>query len=289
MKKLLIILSLVLLCACSGSNMYSYPENGNEVLFKGPKNVSYTKNDLYKVLKLTSDSEITNNILHNIALTYDEINLEDIEKEAQEFVDTYVEMGYESYIISYYGSLEAYKNSYIESLIIHELSHIYVEENFDVLLSEYSPVKMQVASFSDLEHAQACLNDVNNGSTFDMAAVNNNSLTTAESQIYTDKDTTLAYEVKQYVNTANGVGVSDIITHTDVTTAADGSSSESNTYYVVNLQSRNVEEFKDEFIHIVGEQTQTETIQNYFFGQHEVKFYDQDLYELMSKTYEVFK
>jgi len=289
MKKLLIVLSLVLLCACSSAGNYSYPQNKDEVLFKGPNNVSYTKNELYKSLKLTSQSAITSNILKNIALSYDEINMEDLEKEAQDFVDEYIEMGYESYIISYYGSLENYKKSYIESLLIHELSHIYAENNFDSLVNENKPVKMQMASFSTVEEAQKCIDDFNNGSTFDMAAVNNNSLTTAESQVYSDTDTSIAFEVKQYLNETDTLGISSIITHSDVTTAADGSTSENNTYYVLNVESRNVEDFKEDFIHLMGEKTTTETLQNYFFEKHDIKFYDQDLYELMSSAFEVLK
>ena len=64
---------------------------------------------------------------------------------------------------------------------------------------------------------------------------------------------------------------------------------ENNTYYVLNVESRNVEDFKDDFIELMATNTTTETIQNYFFTKHKVEFFDQDLYEIMSKVNEVFK
>ena len=289
MKKLLIVLSLLLLCACSSGANYSYPENSDEVLFKGPDNITYTKNELYKTLKFIAQDAITEDILKNIALSYDSVNMEDIEKEAQEFVDMYLELGYESYIVSYYGSLDAYKESYIESLLISKLANIYVEENYDTVLANNKPVKMQVASFSTIEQAEKCIEDFNNGSTFDMAAVNNESITTAESAVYSDSDDSLVYEVKDYINSTDTLGLSSIITHTEASTTVDGASSENNTYYVLNVESRNVEDFKDDFIELMATNTTTETIQNYFFTKHKVEFFDQDLYEIMSKVNEVFK
>ena len=40
---------------------------------------------------------------------------------------------------------------------------------------------------------------------------------------------------------------------------------------------------------VVASTLDAENVAKYFFGKHEVEFYDQDLYELMSKEYEEFK
>ena len=96
MKKLLVLLfSLLLLVSCSG-NSYSSLSDGDAVLFTGPNNTSYTKNDLYKSLKVSSQDAIVSDILKNIALSYD-VDMETIEADAQTYLDEYTQNGYESY------------------------------------------------------------------------------------------------------------------------------------------------------------------------------------------------
>ena len=61
MKKILIIaFALLMLAGCSDASHYSYLSDGDEVLFTGP-NTTYTKNDLYKSLKLSATEEFGNN------------------------------------------------------------------------------------------------------------------------------------------------------------------------------------------------------------------------------------
>ena len=76
-KGLTIILTALLLSACSSKNIYSYLSNGDDPIFTGP-NVTYTYNDLYKSLKVSSGDEIENQILLSIADTY-EIDREELE------------------------------------------------------------------------------------------------------------------------------------------------------------------------------------------------------------------
>ena len=175
MKKILCILFVLLLAAgCSSKNHYSYVSEGDEVLISGPNKYSYTKNDLYASLKKASEGAITNEILTRIARNIEGIDLDSIYADAGNLIETYVSMGYESYIVASYGSLEAYRQSYISSLILSELSKQYARENYDTLVADKKPVKMQIATFENLEDAEKCIEDVKNGSTFDMAAVNNN-------------------------------------------------------------------------------------------------------------------
>jgi hypothetical protein len=122
-----------------------------------------------------------------------------------------------------------------------------------------------------------------------MAAANNNSINTPSTSVYSDSDQTLVYEVKDYLNTTDKNGLSTIIVNTSTSTDADGNTVESNTYYVLNIESRNPEDFKDEYIELKAAETETDTVRNHFMSTHEIKFYDQDLYELMSSTYEVLK
>ena len=287
MKKIITVLFvLALLCGCSGNDHYSYPENGNDVLFSGPNNVSYTKNDLYKSLKIANGEAIADDILDNIAMQIEGIDIDAMYEEADSIIETYQTLGYESYIISSYGSIDAYRKTYVSSLLLSELSKEYVKENFDTLTADKKPVQMQIASFANIEDAQQCIDDANNGSTFDMAAANNNAASAPTSNVYTDDDASLVYEVKEYLNSTDTIGISPIITYTTSVQDAEGNYSDSNTYYVLNVQSRNVEDFKDEFIELLSANTSSDTVKQYFLSTHQIEFFDQDLYEFMAKTYE---
>ncbi|MBQ2657425.1 MAG: hypothetical protein IJF87_02505 [Erysipelotrichaceae bacterium] len=286
-KGFTVILIALLLSACSSKNIYSYLSNGDDPIFTGP-NVTYTYNDLYKSLKVSSGEEIENQILLSIADTYD-IDREELENQAQETIDLYVSLGYEEYLTSYYGTLDAYKEMYVSSLILNELAKIYVEENYETLKEGDLPVKMQLASFDTQEDAQKCIDDFNSGSTFDMAAINNNSLNSPQSAVYVDSDSSLVYEIKEYLNSTDTTGVSSIITTTSMSKDDDGNDVESHTYYVLNVESRNADEFKEDYISLAASNASLETINKYFFTSHELKFYDQDIYELMSGNYEELK
>lgn len=289
MKKIVtLVLSLMLLCACS-SGGYSDVSNGDEILYKGPNQVSFTKSDLYKKMKNSSADTISSMILKSIAAHYDTIDFEELEKQAQEEIDFYKSIGYEPYIIQSYGTLDAYKDLYVSSMTVIELSKIYIEENFETMANENKPIKMQLASFSTEEDALKCIDDFNNGSTFDMAAVNNNSANAPQSTVYIDSDLSLDYEVKEYLNDTDGTGISTVIPHSTGTTNSDGTVTEDMTYYVLNVESRNAEEFHDEFVETMALSLETDTVVEHFFEKHEIKFFDQDLYELMSKEYEVLK
>ena len=289
MKKIILVLFVLLLTAgCSADSHLSKVSEGDTVLFKGP-NKTFTKQDLYKQLKVTDSGAITTDIMDKICLSSKEVDMTQIEADADELINTYKELGYESYIISSYGSLEAYKQSYISTLLFSELSKLYVEQNYETIIGDDKPVKMAIASFEKEEEAQKCIEDVNNGSTFDMAAANNNSINTPSTSVYSDSDQTLVYEVKDYLNSTDKNGLSTIIVNTSTSTDADGNTVESNTYYVLNIESRNPEDFKDEYIELKAAETETDTVRNHFMSTHEIKFYDQDLYELMSSTYEVLK
>lgn len=289
MKKIIVLLFVLLLMAgCSADSHLSKVSEGETVLFKGP-NKTFTKQDFYKQLKVTDSGAITTDIMNKIALASADIDMDKINADADELINTYKEMGYEDYIIASYGSMEAYKDSYISTLLFSELSKLYVKDNYDTIIGDDKPVKMAIASFDSEEEALKCIEDVNNGSTFDMAAANNNSINTPSTSVYSDSDQSLVYEVKEYLNSTDKTGLSTVIVNIATSTDADGNQTEKKTYYVLNIESRNADEFKDEYIELKAAETEAETVRNHFMSSHEIKFYDQDLYELMSSTYEVLK
>ena len=70
------------------------------------------------------------------------------------------------------------------------------------------------------------IDEFNNGATFDMAALNNNSQEAAMERVYTDTDSSLVFEVKEYLNNTDTLGVSSIITSTSTTTDTQGNSTD---------------------------------------------------------------
>ena len=290
MKKIIVVLfALLLLAGCSNKNHYSYLSDGDDLIFKGPNDVTYTKNDLYKSLKVSNEDAITSDILDKIATKIEGVDLEALEAEADELIETYQSLGYESYIVASYGSVDAYRKAYISTLLMNELAKEYVRLNYDSMLEEKKPVKMQVAIFANEEDAQKCIDDVNSGSTFDMAAVNNNAESAPISSVYTDDDTSLVLEVKEYLNSTDNTGLSTIIVNTKTATDTDGNSVETKTYYVLNIESRNPDDFKDDLIQLLASGLDSSTVKSYFLATHEIEFFDQDIYELMTTAYEVLK
>ena len=287
MKKILITLfTLLILVGCTAQKGYSQLSNGTDVLFKTPDG-EYTKNDLYKSLKVNSEQAIENDILNKIATKLN-VDLADVEKEADDMIEMYKELGYESAIYAYYGSIESFKQMYMTSGVLKKLSEIYIEDNFDKLVEEDKPVKMQMVHFEDEESANNFVNDVNSGSTFETAAINAGYDTECPLSVYLDSDE-LPIELKSYLNTTTENGLSSIITVTNTTSDSEGNPSTNSTYYVLNISSRDVNEFIDDYKATKLESVDAIAVKEYMFSTHDIKFYDQDIYEIMKTQYEVLQ
>ena len=283
MKKVITLLfALLLLVGCS-SKGYSKLSDGSEVIFTGPNNESFTKNDLYESLKISSVDAVENDILDKIAES-EELDLTDVEAEADELVKMYQQLGYETYIIQYYGSIEAFKKYYISSGILTLLTNLYVEENYEIFKADDKPVKMKMANFETEEIANKVIEEVNNGSTFEMACANNGYTNEVSEAIYLDSDSDLDYNIKEYLNSTDTTGLSTVI---------EGSASNTNEdlhiYYVLDITDRDVDNFKDEYITEKVADCDSDDVKNYMFNKHDIEFYDQDIYELMKSEYEVFE
>ena len=283
MKKVITLLfALLLLVGCS-SKGYSKLSDGSEVIFTGPNNESFTKNDLYESLKISSVDAVENDILDKIAES-EELDLTDVEAEADELVEMYQQLGYETYIIQYYGSIEAFKKYYMSSGILTLLTNLYVEENYEIFKADDKPVKMKMANFETEEIANKVIEEVNNGSTFEMACANNGYTNEVSEAIYLDSDSDLDYNIKEYLNSTDTTGLSTVI---------EGSASNTNEdlhiYYVLDITDRDVDNFKDEYITEKVADCDSDDVKNYMFNKHDIEFYDQDIYELMKSEYEVFE
>lgn len=273
MKKLITLLLVLLLCGCSTSETIKV-SNPNEVVVESGS-VKYTKQDVFELMKNSQYAEIENSIFLQIAENYD-IDLEEINESVEEYINMYISIGYQSYIEYYYGSIENYRTYMVNQTIVSELGKVYVEDHFDEMVKEHKPIQLQLVEFEERESAEALLADIANGSSFDMAAVKAGA-DQPQSYIYLDTDD-IDIEIKDFLNSSDEIGLSTII---------EVNSEDHVEYAVVNVLSRDVEEFKNEYLNVAATAIEEAKVKQYLLSKHEVKIHDQGLYDYMSKNYEV--
>ncbi len=163
-----------------------------------------------------------------------------------------------------------------------------IENDLDTYVEEYHPYKAKVVSFDTEDEAKAVLEAVNNGSDLQTALTDISNTTTVTESIYTDKDEDLALEIKNYaLNTESGM--TTVITSSTTTTNENGEEVITPIYYLVDITDKDVNNFKDDFIETVISKLDSEEVINELLSSHDIKFYDQRTYELMSGQYEVLK
>ncbi len=290
MKKLsLVLIALLAFSGCS-NNHYSSVSDGDEVIYKDNSGKSYTKSDLYESMKSNDITDSLKITLISKLANYEGVDMDSITSTVEESVNAMVEGGYEQFIISYYGSVDNYKRSYIGNQALNELAKNYVEADFDSYVESYNPYKAEIVYFDDKDSAQAVIDAVNSQeNTFEYACSENGYSEEVSETLYTDNDSDLPVDVKEYVLDEAEIGVSDIIEVATVTTDSDGNSNTTYRYYLVNLISKNVEDFRDEFVTKVVSDVDKDSIINSLLEKYNFETHDQRVYELLKDTYEATK
>lgn len=288
MKKLLIVLAaLLILCGCSSKNSTAAVSGGDEVVFTGP-GTSFTKADLNEVIKSNDYTSIIMPEIIKMIAENEDVDLEAIEKDADAYIAEMEAQGMGAYITYYYGSNELFKANFIANGVISEMNSRVIENGFDAYVSEYLPYKAEIAYFDMIEAAEDVLKDVADGATFAYASNNRGYNSEITETVYTDHDDQ-PIEVKEAIINAEGCGILgpvEVITYTKDT---DGNQQTNSRYYLINLLSDNVADFKDEFVAKVMEDIDSEQTISDMLKNHNVKLYDQRTYELLSESYEALK
>ena len=290
MKKLILILAcLSLLTACQKDAIATVSE-GETVIFQNEK-TTFTKQDSFNAMKNNDYSSIiVNDILAKIAKLegLDENELSTLaDEKVAEIEKAYGDLF--AQLTEAYGGLDNLKKNAVATAISEKLVNKYIADNFDQFVSENLPVKMQVAYFDSTEKAEAAKTQIENGSTFEMAVLNNGYNTEAKAKIYLDSDS-LPLEVKEWVNASEALGLSDIIAMSTV--AKDPNSGEeivTARYYLVNIVERDANNFKEEFINTMIAKKDNKEALNYYFEKYDIEFHDQRTYDLVSSQYEGLK
>lgn len=287
MKKILVVLlTLLTLTACTATKGYSSISDGEDIIFKGPDG-NYTKAELYKSLKVMSEKPIVTDIVKKIA-SIEKVDFDQISQEVEDEIQTVIDQGYEFYIQYYYGSLDTYREVVTTAKLYDALKKNYANEKFNETVGVDTPIKMQVAYFENEEECNNAIVEIDNGTTFDTAVLNNGFAGDPQVKVYLDSDD-LPIQVKTYVKEGEPTGLSNKIVTSTTSTDADGKEVITSRYYIVNIIDRDVNNYKDEYLNIKASDTSDETLINYLFTKYDIKFYDQDLYEIMTKAYEVLK
>lgn len=290
MKKVIAILSCLFILTACGSAHYTTLSESDTPIFTRPDGTSYTSQDLYEDMKNSDVTDILKMRIINKLAEYEGVDVESIKTEMTEQVNELVESGYESFITSYFGGVENYINSSVSSKALDELSKLLIENDFDKYVEDYAPYKAEIVYFSDKDLAQAVIDAVNNEeNTFEYACTENGYDDEVTETLYTDSDSDLPVEVKDYVLNTDKTGLSDIIEVSTTITDSDGNSTVNMRYYIVNLISKNVEDFKDEFISKITSDIDSDTTINSLLEKYGIDVHDQRVYELLTEEYEAVK
>lgn len=286
MKKILLIITcILLLCGCS-NNRKSVVENGDEVLFEIGK-TKYTKDDLYYDMLASAGSGSVLSELQNKIIEIDNIDTQSIKDDAEEYYNYIAQYG-DDYVEQYGGKdaiIEMYMNYYIGDAITKN----YINNNFDKYASENTPKQIQYVSFENEEDAKTLIKNVKEGNNFDAAAYDLGYTQDCTPVVYTATDlSNLNAQVSEYCTNTTSTGLSDVIVSSTTSTDEDGNEVSTPIYYVVNIVSVNPNDFKDDFMTLLineGLVDPTEALNN-AISQHEVNIYVQSIYDELSAQFE---
>ena len=281
LTKALLVLTTLSLVGCGSSANVSF---ANEELVSGA--VSVTKGQLFEDFKKQDGAKtyVLQEILEVLA-EKEGFDIDEIKADAQEQIDQIKETS--PTYVEYYGE-ETLLKYYIASEYEEKLFNQYIEINFDELVSENPSFYANIATFSSEEEANTALESINAGTDFAEACAAVDSTISADAEVYMDDDENLPVEVKEFVNSTDS-GLSDVIVASSSTTTTDGTTIVTNTYYLINLISKNVEDYKDEFVSYMSSEIESATVYNYYFEKYNVQIYDQDIYEALSEVYDSLK
>lgn len=287
MKKLIIVLaSLMLLVGCG--NHYSTVTDADEVIFSYPNGDTYTKGNLYTDMKGNDITSICYNAIVMRIAEKEGIDIDTIKSDIQETIDEMTGNGMDAYITYYYGSVDAYKEAMISSQVEVDLCSKDIENNFETYKEDYDAFQAEMVYFDDEETANNLVTKATEtNQTFAYISTEEGYENAVTTTIYSNKDS-LADAITDYVNN-NEPGVSPVIAVDEVTTDSDGNSVTNTKYYVINLISKNADDFKDDFIDYVLNDVDMDTIIANYINKYDINIYDQRVYELLSSNYEVLK
>lgn len=279
MKKIILcLLALLMFAGCSSK------KQSGEVIWKSSK-TTYTTSDLYDEIIDTTD--VTTNVMSSILSIIAEKDGYDFEKaktEIEETYDYYVTILGEEATVSYMGSKEYFVSVSMLNSIIDYYVDKDIDENLDSYIEQARPYQAEIIYLESEDAAKAVKEAVTNGtSTFAYAASENGYTSEITKKVYTD-GSDLPVEVKELVLSTEGTGL--FTTKTTTYAKNDDVTYETSRYYLVNIISRDANDFLDEFKEEAAASIANEdAIINNLLVKNNVSLHDQKVYDYVSGKY----
>ena len=285
------LLAIGLLAGCKDASA-SISDKKTVILKVGSRTL--TREDLYqKMLSDDNANTVVNKAMELIAGA--EIETTDaIRTRAQEIFDDYKkqleseDQSFEEILKSYgYESTEAFMDYCINSAKSEKLLEKYIDDNWDTLLEEHHPLKAKMIflsatteTFNDVfAEAKQVLEEIKNGKSFDEASEEySDTKSLGTEKLYVRSDSSLDYNVLQYLLTVNSTGLSDVIANAGL-----------NGYYIVQVTNTNALQMKDDFVKLLKNNSDfVEDANHFYFKKHNFKIYDIDIYNTIKSNYPAY-
>lgn len=277
MKKLILLaLSALLLAGCSDAR--ASIKNGKETIFS-VGDQSLTKGEMYNFMLARDAAYYTISEAKKIIFEKEVPVTDEMKAQAQSTLDSYQIMfggQFLSYLQSYgFTDEQDYlENSLIPSLQSEQLTTVYVKENFDALVSRYSPKKIQIMQFTNKDTANAALAAVQGGADFTQTATDNGSLMDSAETIATTQSS-YPTNVLSYLTTMNEPTLSEVI--------PDDSDA---NFYIVKVVSATPSEFSEEAAATIGAISAIASEASiYYFKKYNFTVYDKTIYDQLESNY----
>ncbi|MCR5067365.1 MAG: hypothetical protein K6A14_04850 [Erysipelotrichaceae bacterium] len=292
MKKIILaLIAIMMVCLLAGcGDAHGKLTNGNQPLFTIGK-TKVTKNDFYKVMRDYDGGDYlikqTAKYIVNAEIeTTDEITAQ-AKKQFDETVADYEDLATALKTLGY-DSEEELMEDVIDSVKSDLLIDKYIEDNWDELTKQYSPLKIRVLSFATEENetadfkerAAAALADLKAGAKFDDVAKKymdeaSDAYKLAAETLYTTSSSSYDTVVKDYLKTVVTPGLSEVLTDS---TGTKG--------YIVQVTNNNLTQLKADFTeYLKGLSTISQDMYTYYFKKHNFTIYDIDLYNIIDTNY----
>lgn len=164
MKKIISLLTILLILVGCSSNSSTQISDKDDVLFK-IEDTSVTKGEVYNMLRYQQVGQIIINDAQNM-LVESKVELTDeIRAEAQAMLEESKEQ-FGDYFEAYYGrgdDEELLETVFIPAVRQRKLLENYFEDNKDTIISEADPVKLNILYYDSQETAQNAIDLLNDG------------------------------------------------------------------------------------------------------------------------------
>lgn len=288
--------ALILSVSACSVNKSTSVSDANTVFFTVGNN-EVTKGDVYNYMKLQNlDSGIIamaeQDLINELVPVTDEMNqkVDEMINADKELYgeDTFLQM------ISYYGFKDeaAYREAYLINMRMTELTHDYIEANWDSLLTTYKPVKANIISFVDKAtseenseeasvaqtNANEALAALKDGSKDLETVIKDYELTaSAEPMIYLNNNKSLPVSVLTYIQT-NAIGYCNEVIFDDSTGTP--------TYFIVNIVENDANNMKEDVLNALSSVSEVAVASDQeLLRSHNFFVYDQMVLDALRASY----